>query len=127
MPSRASASIGYAGGAVDVEIDVFNVTDKEYDADTGRWRDSKGQFTTAPDIDTADIISEANRIQSIAADNMRSPELARQIRSAQMSIEDWETTGERPTGDTRNVVRIDPQGNGDFIRYVVRGGELHRL
>lgn len=129
---RIAASAGYAGTDVGVEIDVHFVTDLvPSDSSPTGWRRPDGTFASAPDINEEQILERASQVRQTAARNVRSRELARSIAEADLSIEDWEEVEQPPTGDTRETVRIDPDGDGDgWVEYDADpgfgGGNLER-
>lgn len=126
MPSRLAVAVGYSGGSVNAEVDVSIVVpqDRDESSPTG-WRAPGGQFASAPDVTEDDLRRRAEGAVDTAARNMRSPELRSELEGADLAVEDWERVDERPHG-VREVARVDPEGDDEWVEYDVSGDRLYR-
>jgi hypothetical protein len=141
MPTRFSAAVQYSSGAsgggdgVNVEIDVSATVDAEFDESTGRWRDSKGRFTSAPEIRESDVRAEMERVRSELVENMKrrgKQSLADSLEDADIGIEAGEMVGGRERGgsggdEMTNVIRFkDGEGNIEGRYEVDSRGNVRR-
>lgn len=126
MTTRYSASVAYGGGSVNVEVDVSAVTEKvPSDSSPTGWRGPDGTFAQPPAVDADELEDRARDAVRTAARNIKSDELARELRNAEIAVEDGEATDEPPRG-VQETVRLDPDGTGDWVEYEVRGNRLER-
>jgi len=130
-PTRITASIGYAGGVVGAEVDVSKVVPQEYESENDVWRypaghEKAGQFAPEPDLAANQVQRRAESAVRTAAKNVKSGELARELRNAEVSIEGETRVETPPTDGTQTTFRIDPEGNDNWVEYDIDGERLSR-
>lgn len=115
MPTRFLAAVGYGGADVRVEIDVYRVVEQEpSDTSPTGWRYPDGGFAPEPDLGI--IRDQAEAAKHDVANQMRSPELAKSVRSAEISIERGEEV-ESPPGPEQSTFRVDPKDGQGWREY----------